>query len=355
MNPNYLPALIEAAQSEHHAIRAGAAQKILDHELAEEWPEMVKKCKAKRSDKDLDLLLELMPSLLRLEKLAAWITSADAYRREHGFEQMPAHLVSKTMGKTMVKEVIHHAVETLRSDAAAIVRRAAAEFLRREMEMHARLCGLDGAAEEEEIIHEHVPVLLQVLTTEAEAAVRVELVGLLGWVPIMIPEVTAALEARQGKDAVDEVRSAAKRALRTLRAGGMRDWSKEERRVGMLELCEAWRHAVGDYLRTHSRPRRLQEGVLRVEVADSGILALILDKGDWRILPRMNEMLGPGSVMKIEVEVSAGAKPSRPSPKPAGASPVRNRAQAPAPPAAAPIAFVDLTEKDNLDWLEECT
>ena len=67
----------------------------------------------------------------------------------------------------------------------------------------------------------------------------------------------------------------------------------------------SWPDLVGESVAQHARPRTLRDGTLVVTV-DEPAWATQLRWLEADLLTRLNDVLGPGSVAKIEVRVVAG-------------------------------------------------
>ncbi|MGA9597946.1 MAG: DUF721 domain-containing protein [Acidimicrobiia bacterium] len=86
-----------------------------------------------------------------------------------------------------------------------------------------------------------------------------------------------------------------------------------EGRLAALEVVRAvWNDVVSDSWRARSRPVRLENGVLTVEVSDGGV-ASRLRLEQTKIRAALDERLGRGEVAQIKMKVSRGGVWSEPS------------------------------------------
>ncbi len=72
-------------------------------------------------------------------------------------------------------------------------------------------------------------------------------------------------------------------------------------RINEADILAAWREVVGDFLAQHSRPARLVNGVLHVEVMQSSV-RYELDR-TWRpvILQKLQDRFGKNAVREIRL------------------------------------------------------
>jgi predicted nucleic acid-binding Zn ribbon protein len=86
-----------------------------------------------------------------------------------------------------------------------------------------------------------------------------------------------------------------------------------EGRLAALEVAKTvWNDVVSDIWRARSRPVRLENGVLTVEVSDGGVASrLRLEQAQIRAA--LDEQLGRGEVAQIKFKVSRGGVRPRPS------------------------------------------
>lgn len=69
-------------------------------------------------------------------------------------------------------------------------------------------------------------------------------------------------------------------------------------RLLLEDVVAAWRAIVGDFLATHSQPDTIQRGMLTVRILQPAVHhSLMMEKP--RILARLKQKLGPGSVRDI--------------------------------------------------------
>jgi predicted nucleic acid-binding Zn ribbon protein len=72
-------------------------------------------------------------------------------------------------------------------------------------------------------------------------------------------------------------------------------------RINEADILSAWREIVGDFLAEHSRPSRLVNGVLHVEVMQASVRFELART--WRpiILQKLQERFGKNAVKEIRI------------------------------------------------------
>jgi hypothetical protein len=85
---------------------------------------------------------------------------------------------------------------------------------------------------------------------------------------------------------------------------------------------EIWDEAVGPQVAAHARPERISNRVLRVKVDHNTWLQQLQFMKDL-ILSRLNERLGEGTLIDIELRLGRGKRPESRTPRPAPPPPAR--------------------------------